>query len=106
MQPDFQEMCIRDSIPAPAPFILDRAIQAVYEKHGWNEKDINIGDKEYPTMSELYKQFEQELENTNYDGEMKGNIRSVLELSLIHISLQKAFETAVLEVQQNKMSCR
>ena len=83
-------------IPAPAPFILDRAIQAVYEKHGWNEKDINIGDKEYPTMSELYKQFEQELENTNYDGEMKGNIRSVLEVrigSLLRREMKEMFDT-------------
>lgn len=84
-------------IPAPAPFILDRAIQAVYEKHGWNERDINIGDKEYPTMSELYRQFEQELENTNYDGEMKGNIRSVLEVrigSLLRREMKEMFDTS------------
>lgn len=59
-------------VPAPAPFILDTSIQAVYEKHGWNAADINTGEKEYPTLSELYEQFQLELANTNYDGEMKG----------------------------------
>lgn len=69
-------------VPAPAPFILDTSIQAVYEKHGWNTADINTGEKEYPTLSELYEQFRLEMENTNYDAEMKGNIRSVLEVRI------------------------
>lgn len=69
-------------IPAPAPFILDTSIQTVYEKHGWNALDINTEEKEYPTLSELYEQFQIELGNTNYDGEMKGNIRSVLEVRI------------------------
>lgn len=69
-------------IAPPAPFILDRAIQAIYEKHGWNVKEINTGDKEYPTMSELYAQFEIEMNETNYDGEVRGNIRSVLEMRI------------------------
>lgn len=82
-------------IPAPAPFILDTSIQAVYEKHGWNAADINKGEKEYPTLSELYEQFQFELENTNYDGEMKGNIRSVLEVrigSLLRRELKEMFD--------------
>lgn len=86
-------------MPAPTPFILDRAIQAVYEKHGWNVKDINMGDgsnnKSYPTMSELYQQFALELENTHYDGEMKGNIRSVLEMrigSLLRREMKEMFD--------------
>ncbi len=84
-------------IPAPTPFILDRAIQAVYEKHGWHVKDINMNDKPYPTMSELYQQFTVELENTNYDGEMKGNIRSVLEMrigSLLRREMKEMFDVS------------
>lgn len=84
-------------IPAPAPFILDRAIQAVYENLGWSASDINTGsgEKQFPTMSELYKQFEKELAQTNYDGEMKGNIRSVLEVrigSLLRREMKDMFD--------------
>lgn len=81
-------------IAPPAPFILDRAIQAVYEQKGWNVKDINTGTKEYPLMSELYDQFEKELEQTNYDGEVRGNIRSVLEMrigSLLRREMKEIF---------------
>ena len=82
-------------IAPPAPFILDRAIQAVYEHKGWNVKDINTGIKEYPLMSELYDQFEKELEKTNYDGDVKGNIRSVLEMrigSLLRREMKEIFD--------------
>lgn len=82
-------------IPAPTPFILDRAIQSIYEQHEWNVRDINTGDKTYPTMSELYNQFALELEQTNYDGEMKGNIRSVLEVrigSLLRREMKEIFD--------------
>lgn len=82
-------------IAPPAPFILDRAIQAVYEKHGWRSSDVNVGVKEYPTMSELYKQFEKELQHTNYDSEIQGNIRSVLEMrigSLLRREMKDIFD--------------
>lgn len=69
-------------IAPPAPFILDRAIQGVYESHGWNTSEINDGTKPYPTMSELYHQFEKEMEQTHYDSEVQGNIRSVLEMRI------------------------
>lgn len=82
-------------IDPPAPFILDRAIQGVYEKHGWNSGDINIGAKEYPTMSELYAQFEDELLKTNYDSEIRGNIQSVLQMrigSLLRREMKDIFD--------------
>lgn len=82
-------------ITPPAPFILDRAIQAIYEKHGWNVKDVNTGTKSYPLMSELYDQFEKELLTTNYDSEIQGNIRSVLEMrigSLLRREMKEIFD--------------
>lgn len=82
-------------IAPPAPFILDRAIQAIYEKHEWNVKDVNTGTKSYPLMSELYDQFEKELLTTNYDSEIQGNIRSVLEMrigSLLRREMKEIFE--------------
>lgn len=82
-------------IAPPAPFILDRAIETIYRNHGWKSNDINIGDKEYPIMSELYEQFQKELENTNYDSEIRGNIRSVLEMrigSLLRREMKSIFD--------------
>lgn len=69
-------------IAPPAPFILDRAIQAIYENKGWNYRDVNTGTKPYPIMQDLYDQFEKELLTTNYDSEIQGNIRSVLEMRI------------------------
>lgn len=84
-------------IAPPAPFILDRAIQTIYESHGWNVKDINNGEKKYPIMSELYDQFEKELLTTNYDSEIQGNIRSVLEMrigSLLRREMKDIFDVS------------
>lgn len=84
-------------IAPPAPFILDRAIQKVYENKGWNYKDINTGVKEYPVLSELYSQFELELQNTKYDGEIRGNIQSVLEMrigSLLRREMKEIFDVS------------
>ncbi len=69
-------------MPSPSPKILSTSIQAVYEKHGWSYKDVNTGTKEYPTLSELYKQFEEEMSKTSYDGEMKGNVQAVLQVRI------------------------
>lgn len=69
-------------IQAPAPFILDQSIEAIYKKHNWKTNDINVGDKEYPTISELYEEFGQQIQNTSYDSEIQGNIRSVLEMRI------------------------
>ena len=66
----------------PAPFILDQSIENIYHNKGWEYSDINDGSKEYPTMSELYSEFENQVLNTNYDSEIQGNIRSVLEMRI------------------------
>lgn len=82
-------------IAPPAPFILDKAIQTIYENRGWNVKDINTGVKEYPTMSDLYAQFKVELSKTTYDTEIKGNIQSVLEMrigSLLRREMKAIFD--------------
>lgn len=69
-------------MPSPSPKILSTSIQSIYEKHGWNYKDINIGTKTYPTLSELYSQFKIEMQKYSYDGEMKGNIQAVLQVRI------------------------
>lgn len=82
----------------PLPALLDRAIEAVYVDHGWDVEDINTGERDYPTMTELYKKLEEELEKTDYDGEVRGNMKSALEMrisSLLRRDLGNVFDVPV-----------
>lgn len=79
----------------PAPMILDKAIQIIYENLGWKTWDINTGNKEYPILSDLYKQFEIEMDKTNYAGEIRSNIQAVLEMrigSLLRREMKEIFD--------------
>ena len=82
----------------PLPALLDRSIEAVYLDHGWDVEDINTGEREYPTMTELYQKLEEELEKTDYDGEVRGNMKSALEMrisSLLRRDLGNVFDVPV-----------
>lgn len=82
----------------PLPALLDRSIEGIYLSHGWDTDDVNDGTKEYPTMSELYNRLEYELEHTDYDGEVRGNMKSALEMrigSLLRRDLGNVFDVAL-----------
>lgn len=82
----------------PLPALLDRAIEGVYENHGWDTDDVNDGSKEYPTLYELYGRLEYELEKTDYDGEVRGNMKSALEMrigSLLRRDLGNVFDVNI-----------
>lgn len=68
----------------PMPFLLDTAIEAVYRDMKWRPEDKYDSSikKELPTMSMLYKKLEQELEQTTYSGEVKGNLESALKVRI------------------------
>lgn len=70
------------SMDPPMPFLLDRAIERVYRDKGWLPYMINQGTLPYPTMGELYDTLEQILEETDYEGEIKGNLKSVLQVRI------------------------
>lgn len=70
------------SMDPPMPFLLDRAIERVYRDKGWLPYMINQGALPYPTMGELYDTLEQILEETDYEGEIKGNLKSVLQVRI------------------------
>ena len=70
------------TLDPPMPFVLDQAVEEVYRRHGWHYAMINRGKLPYPSMSELYEVLEQMVENTSYDGELQGNLRSALELRI------------------------
>lgn len=86
----------------PTPFILDRAIQAVYEKAGWKANDVNNGQKPYPCISDLYQQIEKEINNTSYDKEVKGNIRAILETRIG--SLLQREKKDIFDVKKSTLS--
>lgn len=66
----------------PMPFLLDRAIEKVYRDKGWIPTMINKGKLPYPTMSELYDTLEKILDKTDYEAEVKGNLKSVLQVRI------------------------
>ena len=70
------------SMDPPMPFLLDRAIERVYRDKGWLPYMINQGTLPYPTMGELYDTLEQILEETDYEGEIKGTLKSVLQVRI------------------------
>lgn len=63
--------------------ILSASVEKAYINKGWDIEDKNDGTRKFPTLSDVYSLFENELEeNSSYDGEVKGNIRSFLETRL------------------------
>ena len=86
----------------PLPALLDRSIESVYVDKGWDTEDINDGTLPYPTMTELYETLEAELEKTDYDGEVRGNMKSALEMrigSLLRRDLGNVFDVSVSTIK-------
>ena len=68
----------------PMPFLLENAIEKVYKDMGWRP-ETKYTDKtnlEFPTMSMLYRELEEELSHTTYSGEVKGNLESALKVRI------------------------
>lgn len=67
-------------LPPPSPHFIDTCIEQVYIDKGWNINSRNDGKLEYPTMQELYDSLKVAVEHSNYQGETRGNLQSVLEV--------------------------
>lgn len=90
----------------PLPALLDRAIEGIYRVHGWDTDDVNDGKKEYPTISELYSRLEYELKHTDYDGEVRGNMKSALEMrigGLLRRDLGNVFDVSVSSLRPEEL---
>ncbi len=70
------------SLAPPAPFMIDYSIEGIYRDKGWYPDTINDGKLPYPTMQELYDKLEVEVEKTDYEGEIKGNLKSILQVRI------------------------
>lgn len=66
------------------PFLLDRAIESVYQKMGWNSKMVRTGDETlaFPTLTMLYDQMQEELQKADYDKEVAGNLKSAVQMRI------------------------
>lgn len=68
-------------LPPPSPHFIDTCIEKVYMDKGWN---INSRNDEqnlpYPTLQELYDSLNIAVQNSHYQGETLGNLRSVMEV--------------------------
>ena len=85
------------SLVAPAPFMIDNSIEAVYREKGWYTDTINEAKLPYPTMAELYDKLAEEVEKTDYEGDIKGNLRSILQVrigSLLRREMGDVFDVA------------
>lgn len=70
------------TLEPPMPFLLDSSVDEVYRDHNWLPAMVNKGDLTYPTMKELYKKLEQKLEETDYGDEVRGNLKSALQVRI------------------------
>jgi hypothetical protein len=66
------------------PFLLDRSIEACYRDNGWLPKHIRTGREDldaqpFPTVGQLYGQLGKELEQSDYEGEIRGNLKSAFQ---------------------------
>ncbi|MBR6571403.1 MAG: ATP-binding protein [Clostridia bacterium] len=97
------------SLEPPMPFLLDASIQEVYEKRGWLAAMVNTGDLPYPTMSELYNRLAEKLEETDYGPEVKGNLKSALQVrvgSLITREMADIFDVPYSSVKPDEWMTR
>lgn len=72
------------SLEGPTRKFLSNSIQRSYTNLGWDIEDENTEDSglPYPTLQDIYNNLEKEIDASNYDGELKGNIRSFLQVRL------------------------
>ncbi len=70
------------SLEPPMPFLLDASVEEVYADMGWAPSMVNLGELPYPTMSQLYRKLAERLEQTDYGPEIKGNLKSALQVRI------------------------
>ncbi len=61
---------------------LSASIEKAYTKLGWDIEEINDGELEFPTLTDVYDILEDEINSSTYDSEIKGNMTSWLQVRL------------------------
>lgn len=80
------EQSFRSSIDlgegGPLPALLVEAISDIYHEKGWRGGKFPQKGNLFPTMQDLYEKLESLIESKGYDKEIKGNLRSALEIRI------------------------
>lgn len=78
------ESCFRGAIPMfnPLPAILAESLENIYDQLGWMGTDTGGTDLEIPTMLDLFNELEEVFLNKEYDSEVKGNLKSAIEVRI------------------------
>ncbi len=94
------------SLVGPTYYFLDLSIQKAYTDKGWYLERINDDTLEYPSLSDVYVILEKEIEKSSYDGEVKGNVKSFLQVRLGGLMKRDAgaiFNTNASSLQPEKL---
>ena len=77
-------MKVSFALEGPTYKFLSSSIQRAYTNLGWDIEQENTEECKlpYPTLQDVYNNLEKEIEASSYDGELKGNIRSFLQVRL------------------------
>ena len=89
-------------VHGPVHFFLDRSIQTAYESLGWKSDDINMGTLPYPRLTDVQKNFEKEIGESGYDGELRGNLNTFLQVrigGLLTRELSEVFDVSESSLQ-------
>jgi hypothetical protein len=93
------------TLEPPMPFLLDRSVDEVYRDHNWLPAMVNTGTLTYPTLQELYTKLEKKLEETDYGDEVRGNLKSALQVrigSLLTREMGDVFDVPYSSVSPEK----
>lgn len=61
---------------------LSSSIENSYTDLGWEIEDINNGEMSFPSLQDVYDRLKEEIEQSTYDAELKGNLVSFLQVRL------------------------
>jgi hypothetical protein len=64
------------------PFFLDKAIEEAYECYDWTADRVNDGTLEYPTLETVYPIFQKIIEESDFEGDIRGNYKAFLQSRL------------------------
>ncbi len=93
------------SLEPPMPYLLDAAVEEIYRDYGWNPGTVNNGKLAYPTMSDLYNKIEKKLNETDYDPDVRNNLKSILQVrigSLLRRELGTIFDVSRSTILPNE----
>ena len=75
------------TLAGPAPFLVDRAVEQIYQEKGWRADTKNPNARggdvlPYPTVSDLFAKLKAVVDQAGYTGEIRSNLQSFIEVRI------------------------